>query len=208
MNANVSSTIPPSMQAFWALFALYWLYVMGTALESEWGSFRFLVYWLVAVVSTDAAAWIAQQPTSNSIFLMTLFLAFATLWPGYVIRVFFVFPVQVKWLAYLDAAYLAYYIGTADGLGRLLPIAGVANYLLFFGPTLRDRLRGWGRQASQAGRRNRMRRDRDETALPDVRTCAICGASNADPDVEIRICDCDRCGGVRRDLCLPHARNH
>ena len=27
-------------------------------------------------------------------------------------------------------------------------------------------------------------------------------------EVDIRVCDCSKCGGVRRDLCLPHAKNH
>lgn len=53
-----------------------------------------------------------------------------------------------------------------------------------------------------------MRAARASVELPSVRRCAICGASNEDPEVEIRVCDCEKCGGVRRDLCLPHVRNH
>jgi hypothetical protein len=53
-----------------------------------------------------------------------------------------------------------------------------------------------------------MRAARTSVELPKVRRCAICGASNEDPEVEIRVCDCEKCGGVRRDLCLPHAKAH
>jgi hypothetical protein len=200
--------LPPSLTPIWALFALYWLYAMGTALEHEWGAFKFMIYWLFGFAGTVVAAAIARVPTDNAVFLMTLFLAFATLWPEYEIRIFFVLPVRVKWLAYLDAVFLVQYTFTREGWEKLLPVVAVGNYLLFFGHTLWQRLRGWGRQAERAGARSRMRAARTAVELPSVRTCAICGASNQDPEVDIRVCDCAKCGGVRRDLCLPHARNH
>jgi hypothetical protein len=200
--------IPPSLSPFWALFSLYWLYTMGTALESEWGAFKFLIYFVSGFLGTVIAASIARAPTTNAVFLMTLFLAFATLWPDYEIRIFFVLPVKVKWLAFLDALYLVNYTVSQNGLEMLLPIMAVGNYLLFFHQTLLDRMRGYARQAERAGARNRMRAARSSVELPKVRRCAICGASNDDPEVEIRVCDCEKCGGVRRDLCLPHVRNH
>lgn len=199
--------IPPSTSPIWAFFSLFWLYRIGTSLESEWGAFKFAVYWLMGMLSTLGTAWLIGAPASNVVFVMTLFLAFATLWPDYQVLLFVV-PVKVKWLAYLDAVYLLYFIFQADGLQKLLPLMGVANYLLFFGVTLIDRVRGFKRQASRAGVRNRMRSARAESALPKDRRCAICGASNRDPEVELRVCNCAKCGGVMRDLCLEHARNH
>jgi hypothetical protein len=196
--------IPPSLSPIWALFGLYWLYVMGTALESEWGAFKFAVYWLMGFLGTIVAAAIAGASATNTIFIMTLFLAFATRWPYYEIRVFFVIPVQVKWLACLDALLLLHYTSTRPGLEKLLPVVGVANYLLFFGPTLLRRLSTFWRQASRTGLRNRMREPRHDRD----RRCDVCGVSNADPEVELRVCDCKRCGGVRRDLCLVHFRDH
>jgi hypothetical protein len=200
--------VPPSRSPFWALFALYWLYAMGTALESEWGGFKFAVYWLLGALQTMVAAALAGVPTDNAIFTMTLFLAFATLWPNFQIQVYFVLPVKAKWLAYLDALLLVQYSFSRPGLAKLIPLFGVGNYLLFFWPTLLLRLRGFWREASRAGARNRMRRARDESALEGDRQCAICGLSNADPEVELRVCDCQRCGGIRRDLCVLHYHDH
>jgi hypothetical protein len=200
--------IPPSTEWIWALFGLYWLYTIGTSLESEWGAFKFFIYWLFGVVGTVATAWIANVPATNTTFLMTLFLAFATQWPDYEIRVMLLVPMKVKWLAYLDGAYLVYFTFQQDGLAMLLPIVGVGNYLLFFGPTLIQHLRTFGRHAARAGARNQLRAVRAAVALPKDRRCAICGASNQDPEVELRVCDCAKCGGVVRDLCLEHVRNH
>jgi hypothetical protein len=192
----------------WVLFSLYWLYWMGTSLESEWGAFKFFVYWLLGVIGTIAAAAISHGPAGNWLLLLTLFLAFATLWPDFEIRLFFFVPVKVKWLAFLDGAYLIQHIFSQPGLEKLLPLVAVGNYLLFFGGTLLDRVRGIKRVASRASARSRMQEARAASALPKVRRCAICGASNEDPEVDLRVCSCEKCGGVQRDLCLPHVRNH
>ena len=200
--------IPPSTSPFWVLFSLYWLYSMGTSLESEWGAFKYLFYFVAGALGTIISAAIAQTPATNVTFLMTLFLAFATLWPDYEIRVFFILPVKVKWLALLSGIGLIIYTLSRHGFEKLLPVVAVGNYLLFFHQALWQRIRGFAREAERAGARSRMRVAREAVVLPMVRTCAICGASNKDPEVEIRVCDCEKCGGVRRDLCLPHAKNH
>jgi membrane associated rhomboid family serine protease len=199
---------PPSRQVLWALFGLYWLFAIGGAMESEWGAFKFLVYWLFNIVGVVVAAVFAHAAPDTAVVLMALMLAFATLFPDYPIQLFFLAPVKVKWLGFVDAFLLAQHTFTQPGLAKLVPAALVANYLLFFGPTLLERLRGLRRTAERAGARNRMRAERSASALPLDRRCAICGASNRDPEVEIRICDCEKCGGVRRDLCLTHVRNH
>ena len=200
--------IPPSYSPLSALFGLYFLYFLGTSLEGEWGAFKFLVYWGCGVLGTILAATIAHGPANGVVFLMTMLLAVATLWPEQEIQVFFAIPVKLKWLGLLDGAYLIWYTLSQPGLAMLVPILGVGNYLLFFHATLVALVRRYGQQAGRAGARQHFRGHRDASALPLVRRCAICGASNEDPEVEIRVCDCVKCGGVRRDLCLPHARNH
>jgi hypothetical protein len=200
--------IPPSYSPIWALFSLYWLYAMGTALESEWGALKYLFYFVAGSLGTMIAAAISGAPASNASFLLTLFLAFATLWPDYEIRVFFFIPVKVKWLALLSGLGFIYYTLRQPGFEMLLPVVAVGNYLLFFYEALWQRIRGFAREAERAGARSRMRAARQEVELPSVRRCAICGASNEDPQVEIRVCDCAKCGGVVRDLCLPHVKNH
>jgi hypothetical protein len=200
--------IPPSYSPFWALFSLYWLYIIGTALEGEWGAFKYLFYFACGALGTMIAAAIGGVRTSNTVLVMTLFLAFATLWPDYEIRLFFIIPIRVKWLALLSGVGLVFSTLSEPGFGKLLPVVGVGNYLLFFHQPLWQRIRGFARQGGQAGARNRMRVARESVVLPMVRHCAICGASSQDPEVDIRVCNCEKCGGVRRDLCLPHARNH
>jgi membrane associated rhomboid family serine protease len=201
---------PPSLQPFWLLFALYWLHTMGTALEQHWGAFRYTLYWLVGVLATTAMAFGFSLPAGsadNSYLLMSLFLAFATLWPDYKILVFFVLPVPVKWLALLDGVGLLYELSRLDGLQKLLPLVALGNYLLFFLPTLVGTLRGGVRQASRARAYQQFRHKLEDDA-PRVRRCATCGVTDEDRSVDFRVCSCEACGGKPTDYCLAHATNH
>src|SRR5689334_5158773 len=49
--------IPPSQSPIWVLFALYWLYLMGTNLESHWGAFKYQFFWLIGMALTTATAF-------------------------------------------------------------------------------------------------------------------------------------------------------
>jgi len=197
--------IPPADSALWLFFALWWTWALGQMVEQLMGSFRYALFWLVGIVATALAAFAFGVPATNRFLLMSLFLAFATQQPDYEILLFFVLPVRVKWLALLDVALLALLIVTGDGWQRLLPLAAISNYLLFFGPTLVALLRG---RAAVAARPAAQKRFAAVVEAPRVRRCALCGVTDEDRRVEFRVCTCAHCGGKPTDFCLAHARNH
>jgi hypothetical protein len=198
---------PISGNLIWFVFGLYWLYMIGTSLESEWGAFKYQLYWLVGILATAGMACVTHGPATNTYLIMSLFLAFATVWPDYVIRVFFILPVRVKWLALLDGAGILYLVLISPGWNKLLPLVSIANYLLFFSGTLIGMMRRGVRQAGRAREFHQWKRASEESRR-GVRRCAVCGITDENPSVEFRVCSCERCGGVLRDLCLEHARNH
>jgi membrane associated rhomboid family serine protease len=200
--------LPPSFSPLWALFALYWLHTMGTALETEWGAFRYQLYWLVGTALTALGAFAFQVRSGNEYLLMSLFLAFATLWPRYRIMLFFIISVEVRWLALLDALLLCAAIGTGDGWGRLMPALAVGNYLLFFTGPLLALLRGRAVVAARSKERQSFAAAEREVS-ERVRRCAICGiSSDISPDTDFRVCSCAKHEGKPTELCLEHARNH
>jgi membrane associated rhomboid family serine protease len=199
--------IPQATHPMWVLFSLYWLYFSGTALEAEWGAFKYQVFWLCGMLCTTVVAFAFGVQASSFHLLLALFLAFATLWPDFEIRIFFVLPVRVKWLAVLDAIFLMSEIGQADGLARAVPLIAVGNYLLFFTPTLLERLRGTAAQARR-GRAFEDFRRAVKSEAPRSRRCTMCGLTDADPQVEFRVCTCEKCGGQPTEFCLMHSRNH
>ena len=196
--------LPTSSSMIWILFSLYWVWMVGSNLESEWGAFKFNVYYFLGMLGTTTAAWITGAAVGNSYLNMSLFFAFATLFPNYEILLFFVLRIRVKWLGLLSAAYVAYAAVTGDWVIRGAILAATANYFLFFGEHLFALLRSRNVQVRQAAKRASMRPP--EAAVTGGRTCAICGATE-DAGADIRVCSCAKCAGPR-NLCIEHARNH
>lgn len=194
--------IPPAASPIWILFALYMTWMFGTSLEAEWGAFRYNVFYGLGMFGTTAAAFITGDPTTNFYLNTSVFLAFATLYPNYQILLFFIIPIKVKWLGWLTGGFLAYTVATAPLGHKLAVIFAVANYFLFFAGTIRQMLRSGTRRAQSVAARAKF-----APPAPRVRTCAICGKTDADPAVDIRVCTCERCGKPT-ELCLEHARNH
>lgn len=206
--------LPSSFQLIWIIFSLYWTWLIGTNLESEWGSFKLNVYYLIGVVGTTAAAWITGLPQTNIWLNTSLFFAFATIFPDYEILLFFIVPIRVKWLALFTAAGIAYYLFEGDNGVRAAIAVALANYFVFFGGHLVALAKGQRLQMKQAVRRSAFRapvRERDDERRSEApandRVCAICGKRQSD-GADIRVCNCEKCGGVARELCLEHARNH
>ena len=44
--------IPPDTSIIWILFTLYFYYMVGIALEQEWGSFRFNIFYFTGMIGT------------------------------------------------------------------------------------------------------------------------------------------------------------
>lgn len=198
--------LPPARSMLWVFFALYFTWLVGSRLEEEWGALKFNAYYLLGAVGTAVAGLITGTAQTNAYLNMSLFFAFATLFPEYELRVFFILPVKVKWLGMLSAAYLVYVAIGAETSTRAAIGVAFANYLIFFAGHIAALLRGRRLLVRQAARRAEQR-PRPTEREADARVCAICGAKQED-GADIRVCSCEKCGGVPRQLCLEHARNH
>jgi len=195
--------VPPIANLICAFFFWYLFYLMGTALEATWRAFRYNIYLLIGYVATVTAAFLTPtMPATNGFLQASVFLAFAHLFPNFEICLFLVFlPVKVKWLALLTwiGCFLAFVFG--DWTTRVLVLASVANFLLFFGWDIVARAKGGHRRMMMQTRATRL-------AQPAIRVhrCAVCGiTSEADRNLDFRYCS--KCAG---DLCYcpAHLRNH
>jgi hypothetical protein len=191
---------PPAGNPILAIFALYLLYFMGSALEAQWGALRYNLYVLTGSTLTIAAAFLFPYSVATNIYITgSIFLAFAQLYPDYEILLFFVLPVKVKWLALIT--WIGYGISfvLGDWAGRLLIVAAVANFLLFFGPAFFQRIR-YGRR--------RMRSQAQATAAraKALHGCASCGVTDkTQPNMDFRYCTkCD----PPVEYCEEHLRSH
>jgi hypothetical protein len=124
--------LPASYSLLFIVFVLYFYWMIGVALEREWGVAKFNLFYWTGILGTLIAGLITGFAT-NDYLNMTLFLAFAILYPEFEIRLFFVLPVKIKWLAYLDAAILLWMLIMNSWPGRVALLVSLANLALFFG---------------------------------------------------------------------------
>ena len=93
----------------WLAILLYFYYWIGTALEREWGTAKFTIFYLFGVVLNILMGFVVGVATMSYVNL-SMFFAFATLFPDMQVLLFFIIPVKVKWLAWVDAAFFAFTI--------------------------------------------------------------------------------------------------
>ena len=117
------------------IISLYFYWLIGNALEQEWGSLRFDLFYLCGILGAIASGFITGFAT-NSYLNLSLFLAFALINPDYRILLFFFIPVKVKWLALVDAIGLAIILTlqiiNLNWAGCLALVMALVNLALFF----------------------------------------------------------------------------
>jgi hypothetical protein len=202
---------PPSGNVFWTAIAILFYLSLGNSLEQEWGAFKLNVYYFVGIIGTVAASLVLGLPMTSEYLHATVLFAFATLFPNVQFLLFFVVPIRAKWSALIAAGFMAY-AAYKGGMGERVAIAvAIANYFLFFAPTLLALARDAGVAAKQERRRAEIfgdDRDKEEEDRP-VRKCKLCGLTDNDKGADLRVCTCQEvCGGKATVYCLPHARSH
>ena len=187
--------IPQSLHPLWVIFALWFLWWVGEGLERAWGSFRLTFYFLVGMIGTTAAAFFFGSNFSNSMLLMSLFLAFAHFYPEEIIYILFVLPVRIKWLAWIAGAFLLLGFFVNSNSYRVSLVAALANYLIFFGPEFFSR----AKSRHEVSSRRRRSEDLSRGEAEPLHKCAVCGATElSDPSLEFRVA---RDG---EEYCLKH----
>ena len=88
------------------MFSLYFNYLAGTGLENEWGEFKFNFYYFVGMITTIIVSMITGVSATGSYINMSLFLAFAMIYPNFQVLLFYIIPVKVKYLAILDWVFI------------------------------------------------------------------------------------------------------
>jgi len=123
---------------FWFFISMLVLWIMAKPLEENWGSPRFLVFWMVATFGASATAALIGRPLFGDLgFSSCLLFTFATLFPEVEFRLFFIIPVKVKYLAIVAAAILVYSSLSLGLVAGLANIAGTSAGYLFFLATRR-----------------------------------------------------------------------
>ena len=208
------------MRPFWLIVALYFYYWIGSSLEREWGTARFTLYYLSGALLTVLGVVIVSLITGNHYLTiygtgyvnLSMFLAFAVLFPDVQVLLFFIIPVKMKWLAYIDGA--VFVLGIIQSLvrgsvvGVVLPIVAMLNFIVFIWPEIQrlnsNRRYRNSRQATQF--RQAVHQQQRQENVGYHHKCAVCGRTDTDyPDLQFRYCS--KCVGYHC-FCQDHIFSH
>lgn len=130
--------LPPETRLIFIIFALYLYWLIGNSLEDNWGAFKFNLFYLCGIIGTIIAGLITGYAT-NSYINLSLFLAFAIVFPDFELNLFFLIPVKVKYFAIFYLVLIGYMIVVLPFYDKIAIIVSLANVALFF---MRDFING------------------------------------------------------------------
>lgn len=195
----------PDTNPLFLFFGLLFFWFTSGALEARWGAFRFNCFIALGWAATILAAAVGHLAlglggvVEGAWYLGSVFLAFAWLYPDYVLYIFFVIPLKAKWMALITWIAFALALFAGGAWVRLMVLAAVANFAVFFGGDVVRRLRRGGRGAAATVR---------AAVAEDVpfHRCAGCGATErSHPGRRFRVCtDCRPAA----DLCEVCLKTH
>ena len=221
--------VPAYSSPFALLISLYFYYWIGSTLERQWGTAKFNLYYISGALLTVLGVVLASLITGNPYLTaagtgyvnLSMFFAFAFLFPDTTVLLFFILPVKMKWLAYLDGALFAFdiikAIGAHNWAGVVLPIVALLNFAVFIWPEvhyLKERAKYQNsrktvqfRQAQQQQAKQAQQQQAKQAQQQGYRhKCAVCGRTDTDyPDLQFRYCS--KCVGYHC-FCQDHIFNH
>ncbi len=186
------------------LYVYYWI---GNMLEQIWGRFRFNANG--QALAPQIGFGLANQIDLSDLNL-SMFLAFAFLFPDTVFRLYFLIPIKAKWLGYiyilLNVVEIVQYAQTGDYRGymrMLLIVAALLDFVIFYAIAREPHL---GMRMKQAKKRRVIYKNTAQQAGQPRHKCAICGRTEIDsPQLEFRYCS--KCEGSY-EYCSDHLFTH
>ena len=210
--------VPMGGNLFLVLISLYFYYWIGSTLERQWGTAKFTLYYVSGVLLTAIGTILAYLITgvpytvAGATYVnLSLFLAFACLFPNAQVLLFFIIPVKMKWLAWLDVALFVFDIVMAAVAGNwggvMLPLVALLNFAVFIYPEAKYRVdRAAAQHRPQAVQYRRAAAKASEPPKGYHHKCCVCGKTDSDyPDLDFRYCS--RCAGYRC-YCSDHIFSH
>lgn len=213
--------MPPSSFSIFTIVMLFFYYSLGTSLERTWGTFRYNVYIFSGMLFTLLGAfalyfayvYIGHNPPqivggfisdafSTYYVNLSIFLAFAACYPDMRVLLYFIIPIKIKWMAYLDVAILALSFLMGNAAIKVAIASSLLNFLLFFLGT-----RNYKRVSpKEVHRKAEYKRQTSEAVKIHKHKCAICGRTEDDGD-ELEFRFCSKCNG-NYEYCQEHLFTH
>ena len=198
-------------------------YSLGRAIENSWGTFRFNLFYFTGMLLMNIYCMIFGCSASADYLNLSLFLAYATMYPDAQFLFLFIIPVKARIFALLDLLLMVFGLLIYPFPYNLFSVIALANYFLFFGKDVVNVFpMSWRLNALRLFRKAPAKQQKAKTIpfpnagsyqatvakpqAPYTHKCTICGRTDvSDPELEFRYCS--RCKGYHC-YCQDHINNH
>ncbi len=220
---------PPATNLLFVIFTLYLYYMIGRQLEFVWGSFRFNLYYFMGVFFHIVGGILAYAlfkvslPMGTYYLNLSLFFAYAAIYPNQQFYIMGLIPVKVKWLAWIDAAYFGYTILLAflplkEGMPAIYELifkasaleafVSILNFLVFFLMTRNTKRFSPKEIKRKQAYRKEVQQGRQEAKYANgaKHRCHVCGRTELD-DEKLEFRYCSKCNG-NYEYCQDHLFTH
>ena len=203
--------------------ALICYYSLGRAIENAWGTFRFNLFYLTGILMMDIYCMIFGGYATAGYLNLSLFLAYATMYPDAQFLLMFIIPVKAWIFALLDLALVVIGLLGNPFPYNLFSVISLANYFLFFGKDVLNVIPvSWRMNARRLFKKGGSKKQKAKTIpfpnagsyqatvatpkAPYTHKCTVCGRTDlTNPELEFRYCS--RCKGYFC-YCQDHINNH
>lgn len=202
--------------------SLFCYYSLGRAMENIWGTLRFNLYYLSGVVMMDVYCLLFGGQADVIYLNLSLFLAYATLFPDAHFLLFFIIPVKAWIFALVDLVFVVIGLVSYPFPYNLFSVVSLANYFLFFGKDVLNVIpMSWRTNASRLFRKKPQtvrkakiiqfdagsyEASHATPKAPYTHKCTVCGRTDvSNPELEFRYCS--KCKGYYC-YCQDHINNH
>ena len=207
--------IPPNDNIIFVIFMMLLYYSLGNTLESYWGAFRYNVYIFSGILFTVIGAFIVNgliggitgfgSLYSTYYINMSIFLAFAVMYPDMQVMLYFIIPIKMKWMAIVYAVLTLYEFIVSGWAGRVAIFMSLLNFIIFFFSTRNFKRYSPHEIHRRQQFKSQMRQPRPGSGITKHK-CAICGRTELDdPNLEFRFCS--KCDG-NYEYCQDHLFTH
>ena len=198
---------------------LFCYFSLGRAIENLWGTFRFNLFYLTGILLMDVFCMALGGYASADFLNLSLFLAYATLYPNTHFLLLFIIPVK----AWIFAIFYLVLIVWNCLAGNFFPLVALANYFLFFGKDVLNVIPvSWQANFRRLFRKKGKTVTKGKTIpfptagsyeatvatvkAPYTHKCTVCGRTDvSNPELEFRYCS--RCQGYHC-YCSDHISDH
>ncbi len=209
--------VPNTARPFMLLVELYFYYWIGSTLERQWGTAKFNLYYFSGVLLTVIAVSVASLiggvnlAISGTYYInLSMFLAFACLFPDTQVLLFFIVPIKMKWLAIADVVLIGYDVITyavhGTWYGVVQPIIALLNFAVFIYPEVHylTERRRYQTRPQTVNFKKAVKEAKQEKGY--IHKCSVCGKTDTDyPDLDFRYCS--KCAGYHC-FCSDHIFTH